>query len=458
MLTRLRGIWTAPDLRNKILLTVGLLIVYRLAAYVPVPGIDPSTVNKALSGNTSLSQVFGLLSVFSGGSISNFSIVALGVYPYITASIVIQLLQPIIPALDRLGREGGDAGRNRLSQITRYIAVPLAFLQALGQIVLFASIGAVSSTQFNLLNGGTFIPTLATLTVMTTGVMFLVWIGEIITENGIGNGISLIIFTGIIAQIPQNAAQYLLGNGVGSSGAAASNNNTVLSLALFAVVVLVLMLLIVFITLAERRVPVQYPSKRVISSRRAMMETRQQSYIPLKLNLGGMIPLIFAQSLLLFPTILASYLGVSSNPIKWLRGLFQWVSVNLNPTASWYPWLFFLLVVGFTFFYADTLWEQQHMGENLQKQGAFIAGVRPGPATEGYLRDVLMRVTLWGALFLAFIAIVPYLIPGFQIRGVSNTNGLITAAALIIIVQVAMDTVKQIEAQLVMRNYSGFLT
>ncbi len=458
MWDRLRSIWTSPDLRKKILLTLGLLVVYRLASYVPVPGIDPATVSKAFSSNTNLSQIFGLLSVFSGGSISNFSIVALGVYPYITASIVIQLLQPIIPSLEKLGREGGEAGQNKLSQITRYLAVPLAFLQGFGQLVLFANIGAVSANEFNLLNGATFVPTLATLLVMTTGVMFLVWIGEIITENGIGNGISLIIFTGIIAQIPTNASQYFLGNGVGSTGTTSSGNSVVLNLAIFTVVVLSLMLLIVLITLAERRVPVSFPSKRIIGNRRAMMETRQQSYIPLRINLGGMIPLIFAQSLLLFPVILASYLAVPSNPIGWLRNLFTWLNTNLDPTTTLYPILFFALIVFFTFFYAYTLWEQQHTGENLRKQGAFIAGVRPGAATESYLTNILMRVTLWGAIFLGFVAIVPYIVPGFQIRGLGSTTGLFTAASLIIIVQVAMDTIKQIEAQLVMRNYSGFLT
>src|SRR5271165_1951623 len=251
MMDRLRSIWTAPDLRNKVLFTLGMLLLVRLLAHVPVPGIDPTQVQKALNSNGSLSQIFGLLSVFSGGSIQNFSIIGLGVYPYITASIVVQLLQPIIPSLDKLAREGGEAGRNRLSQITRYLAVPLAFLQSLGQLVLFVNLGAVSSDQFNLLNGKTFIPTLATLMVLTTGVLLLVWIGELITENGIGNGISLNIFINIVSTLPQRASQYLLSSGTGSGSTGSTGSGGLLSLIFIAALLFVLMLLIVYVSLAQ---------------------------------------------------------------------------------------------------------------------------------------------------------------------------------------------------------------
>lgn len=453
MVDRLRSIWAAPDLRNKVLYTLGLLLVVRLLAHVPVPGIDPATVQSALGKNTTLNQIFGLLSVFSGGSIQNFSIVALGVYPYITASIVIQLLQPIIPALNKLQQEG-EAGRNRLSQLTRYIAVPLAFLQGLGQLVLFANIGAVSSTQFNLLNGATFVPTLATLLVMTTGVLVMVWIGELITENGVGNGISLIIFTNIVAGVPQKISQYLVSKGAGSTAVNSSNGGFV-TIVVVGIILAVLMLLIVFVSLAQRRVPVQYPTKAMMG-RRAMMETRQQTYIPISVNQGGMIPLIFAQSLLLFPVILASYLAISSNPVVWVRNVFTWLQRFLDPTNWAYPVLFALLVFAFTYFYATILWEQMNMAENLRKQGAFIAGVRPGKDTSNYLEKILMRVTLGGALFLALVAVVPF-IPGLPKVNGSTSGNLISAASLIIVVQVALDTVKQVQAQMVMRNYSGFL-
>jgi preprotein translocase subunit SecY len=456
MWDRLRSIWAAPDLRKKILITLGILVLYRLISIIPVPGISPSAVSNTLGNNSNLSQLFGLLSVFSGGSIQNFSIVSLGVYPYITASIVVQLLQPIIPALDRLAKDGGEAGRNQLSQITRYLTVPLAFLQGFGQIVLFTNLGVVSSDQFNLLNGKTFVPTLTTLMVMTTGVLLLVWLGELITENGIGNGISLIIFVNIVAQLIPSLGKYLLGSGVGSSSP--STSSSTLGIVVFAAVVIALIALIVIVTLADRRIPVQYPTKRMVG-RRALMESRQSTYIPIKINQGGMIPLIFAQSMLLFPVILATYLAVPSNKITWLRDAFQWIQRTLDPTTTLYGILFFAFIVGFTYFYATILWEQQNTADNLRKQGAFVAGVRPGNDTNTYLYKILMRVTLWGALFLALIAIAPYVIPGFRASrgGGGSSNGLLTAASLIIIVQVAMDTVKQIQSHLVMRNYSGFL-
>ena len=460
MVDRLRNVWNAPDLRKKILITLGLLFIYRLVAAIPVPGIDPSTVSSAFQKNSSLNQIFGLLSVFSGGSISNFSIVGLGIYPYITASIVIQLLQPIIPALDRMQREGGEAGRNRLSQITSIVSVPLAFLQGFGQLVLFANVGAVGANQFGLTNGATFIPTLTVLMILTAGVMLLVWIGELITENGIGNGISLIIFTGIVAALPSNISKFFISSGAGSSSTstASSTTSAVVQLVIIGIALLVLILLIVYVTTADRRIPVQYPSKRMIGGRRAMMETRQANYIPLKLNMGGMIPLIFAQSLLLFPTILATYIDVPTNKITWLRNGFSWLKIHLDPSAVWYPLVFFLFVFAFTYFYATIVWEQQSIAENLRKQGAFVAGQRPGAKTNEYLYGVLMRITLWGALFLALIAIAPYIIPGLSKgRSLTGAGGLISAASLIIIVQVAIDTLKQIQSQLVMRNYSGFL-
>jgi preprotein translocase subunit SecY len=459
MIDRLRGIWSAKDLRNKILFTIGMLIIYRIVAHIPVPGIDPTTLNSALSQNGNLSQIFGLLSVFSGGSISNFSVVALGVYPYITATIVIQLLQPIIPALNKMGTEGGDAGRNQLSQIARYITVPLAFLQALGQIALFGSINAVDPTKFNLLSGATFVHTFTTLIVMTTGVMFLVWIGEIITENGIGNGISLIIFTGILSKIPTALQQLFASSSTGSSTSGSNTGSALITLAVIAAIVLGLIYIIVYVSNAQRRIPVQYPSKHMLGGRRALMESRRSSYIPMPVNQGGMIPLIFAQSLLLFPVILASYLAVGNNPVGWLRNLFTWLQQQLDPSNWIYPTLFFLLVVGFTYFYSTVLFEQQNLGDNLRKQGAFIAGVRPGADTTNYLNRVLSRITFGGALFLGAVAISPYLLTALHIvHGTSTTTtNVLSAASVIIVVQVALDTMKQLQAQAVMRNYTGFL-
>ncbi len=456
---RLKSIWASPDLRKKILITLGILVIYRLAANIPVPGISPSTVNSALAKNPDLSQIVGLLSIFSGGSIQNFSIVSLGVYPYITASIVIQLLQQIVPSLERIAREGGEAAQERLSQITRYLAVPLAFLQGFGQLTLFASIGAITASSFNLLNGSTFLPTITMLITLTAGVMFVVWLGELITENGIGNGISILIFVNILSPLSQSISQYFLSNGIGSNSTGTNAMSSLIQFIFFLIVSVFLTVILTYITLADRRVPVQYPSKNVLGARRAMLDSSQRSYIPVKLNMGGMIPLIFAQSIMVFPMIVSSYLAVPQDKIVWLRNLSSWMQLNITPSAAWYPYAFFVVIIFFTFFYAETLFEQQRWGENLRKQGAFVTGYRPGEATESYLRRIMWRVTLWGALSLALISVVTFFIPGFKIAySNSNATGFLTAASLIIVVQVGIDTIKQVEANLLTSNYSGFLS
>ena len=446
MLTRLRSIWTIPDLRKKILITIALLLVFRVVAYIPVPGIDSVALNHNLSqkgGN--LNQFFGLLDVFTGGSLQNFSIAAMGVYPYITASIVVQLLQGIIPKLGEMSREG-ETGRNRLSQITRYLTVPLAVLQAFGQMALLVSAGLIPSTEFNLLNGASFIPTLSTLVSLTAGTMFLVWLGEIITENGIGNGISLIIFSNIMVRIPQQIGSALVSSSGGSSGGVSGGG--LFSLLAVGALGLAMTYAMVFIYQSQRRIPVQYPTKRRFLS--GVRAGNQTTYIPLQVNSAGMIPIIFAQSLLLLPLVVANFMQFSSNTK--LRNAVGTVRVWLDST-NWYYWVLFgVLVALFTFFYATVLFEQQNTAENLQKQGAFIPGIRPGPRTEQYLYSVLQRITFGGAIFLGLIAVAPALLTTNQSQQV------VTAASLLIVVGVVLDTVKQLEAQMVMRNYSGFLS
>ncbi|HEU4784615.1 MAG TPA: preprotein translocase subunit SecY [Ktedonobacterales bacterium] len=446
MLNRLRSIWTIPDLRNKILFTIAMLLVFRLVAYVPVPGIDPSALSNANSSNTGdLKQFFGLLDVFTGGSLYTFGIASMGVYPYITASIVVQLLQGIVPKLGAMQREG-EAGRNRLAQITRYITVPLALLQAFGQMALLVQLGAIQPSQFNLFNGGSFVPTLSALVSLTAGTMFLVWIGELITENGIGNGISLIIFANIMVRIPQQIGSQLISN----SGGAGSGLSTGGAIGILFIVALGLAMtfVMVMVYLAQRRIPVQYPSKRrVFAMERAGQET---TYIPMQVNSAGMIPIIFASSMLLLPVIIANFMQTSTN--TGLHNFFTTIRTWLDTTNWWY-WVIFGLMVGlFTFFYATVLWEQQNLAENLQKQGAFITGIRPGARTNEYLTRVMHRLTFGGAIFLGIVAVAPALIS-------TNQNNLpFQAASLLIIVGVALDTIKQLEAQMVMRNYSGFLS
>jgi preprotein translocase subunit SecY len=446
MLTRLRSMWTIPDLRNKILFTLGMLLIFRLVAYVPVPGIDPTALSKALSTNHGdLNQFFGLLDVFTGGSLQNFSIVAMGVYPYITASIVVQLLQGIVPRLAALQREG-EAGRNRLSQLTRYITVPLALLQAFGQMALLVNAGVIPPTQFNLFDKTAWVPTVATLISLTAGTMFLVWLGELITENGIGNGISLIIFANIMVKIPQTVYSSLVS---GSSTGSGVNNGSLITLGLIVALGLAMTFAMVFVYMAQRRIPVQYPTKRrFLSGVRGGSDT---TYIPLQVNSAGMIPLIFASSILLLPVVIANFMAYSSNQA--IKNFFGNIRVWLDSSNWWYWVLYGVLVALFTFFYATVVWQQQNIAENLQKQGAFIPGIRPGPRTEDYLNRILLRITLGGAVFLGVVAVAPALLS----HGGSAATQPLQAASLLIVVGVVLDTVKQLEAQMVMRNYSGFL-
>jgi preprotein translocase subunit SecY len=444
MWNRLRSMWTAPDLRKKIGYTLGMLLIFRVVAYVPVPGIDPAQLQSIISKNANLQQFFGLLDVFSGGSFKNFSVLALGVYPYITASIVVQLLQGIIPRLGELNREG-ESGRNRLAQITRYIAVPLAMLQAFSQMAILVNLNAVPSSQFNLFNASTLVPTLATIATLTAGTMFLVWLGELITENGIGNGISLIIFANIVAGLPGVVGNSLVS---GSSSGSGIDNGALVTTLFTVALVLAMIFVMVYVYIAQRRIPVRYPTKRrVFSSFRA---TEESTYIPMQVNSAGMIPLIFASSILLLPVVIANFVAYSTN--KQVAQFFSNIRLWLD-SSNWYYWVIYGgLVFAFTYFYAIVMWQQQNTAEELQKQGAFIPGIRPGLKTEEYLEKILSRITFGGALFLGIVAVAPALLN----RNASSQ--VIQAASLLIVVGVVLDTMKQIEAQMVMRNYSGFLS
>src|SRR5579859_3088123 len=348
---RLRSTWTLPDLRNKILFTLGLLLVSRVLASIPVPLSSQEQVNLAhLFGsgqNRNLGQLLGLFDVFSGGSLQTFSVAALGLAPSITATIVMQLLQPIIPALNNLSMQG-EIGRLRFSQITRLITVPLAFLQALGQAAIFVRVGVLDANTFSLF-GPNWLETLSILLSLTAGTMLLVWLGELITEHGIGNGISLIIFAGIVSRIPQ-----LVQRGFLASTATGSNAGGIVSIAVFLLISLLTMLGIVFIYQGQRRVPVRYPAKRTGAGGMQAGST-QTTYIPMQVNSAGMIPLIFAQSMLIFPALLSQYL--IGTQIKWLSSAAVWTGTYLANTTLWYYWFsYFALVVIFTYFYAYIVW------------------------------------------------------------------------------------------------------
>ncbi len=425
MLRALSNALKLPDLRRKLIFTAGVLIIFRLAAHVPVPGIDPEGLRRIFEAN----QLLGLLDMFSGGAMSNFSVMAMGVYPYITATIIFQLLQPLIPALDALSKEG-EAGRNKLNQYMLLLTIPLAALQGYAQGTILQRGGAL--VNFGL-SRATLLPTLATLATLAAGTMFAIWLGELIDEQGIGNGISLIIFSGIVSDVPGRVGSLILGNPVG--------------LVFFVAVTAVTIFAIVFMQEGQRRIPVQY-AKRV---RGTKIYGGQSTHIPLQVNSAGMVPLIFAVSILLLPGVVASYLVDSSVP--WVAATAQTVSRIFDSSGTIYWVLYFVFVVGFTYFYTEMIFEQQNLAEMLQRQGGFVPGIRPGRRTREYLMGILRRITLAGALFLGLIAILPFLI-----RGIAGTEQmLVTSTGLLIVVGTILDTMKQLEAQLLMRHYEGFI-
>ncbi|MGI5917481.1 MAG: preprotein translocase subunit SecY [Anaerolineae bacterium] len=431
MLQAVANAFKLPDLRRKILFTLMILVVYRLAAHVPVPGVNVEALRQVFQQN----QLLGLLDMFSGGAMSNFSVMAMGVYPFITAQIILQLLTPIIPTLDQLSKEG-EAGRQRINMYTHLLTIPLAALQGFGQITVLTQpmgLGGPVIERFGF-SGGNWLPTISTLLTLTAGTMFAIWLGELIDEQGIGNGISIIIFGGIVSGIPQRLGQLVT---AGQWGA----------LIVFLLVTVITVVGIVMVHEGQRRIPVHY-AKRVRGNK---IYGGQSTHIPLQVNSAGMIPLIFAVSIMMLPGVVASYFVGSQVPF--IRSIAQGVS-GLFDTASAFYWvMYFLLVVGFTYFYTDVIFQQQDLPETLRRQGGFIPGIRPGARTAEYLYGVLRRITLVGALFLGIIAILPFLVQLIVGRG----EMLVTSTGLLIVVGVVLDTMKQLEAQLLMRHYEGFI-
>jgi preprotein translocase subunit SecY len=428
--------WRIPDLRFRILFTLSLLIIFRFFAHVPVPGVDREALAAAFAAN----PLLGFLDLFSGGALRNLSIAALGVYPYITASIILQILTPIIPALKSLSQEG-EGGRQAINRYTHYLTVPLAFLQGYGQLNLFA--GAFSSQGSAAISGIGFgantLNTMAILTAMTAGTMLLVWMGELITEKGIGNGISLIIFAGIVSTLPQVVGQLWL------------LRDQIFQVGMLIFIALAIVYLIVYFAEAQRRIPVQYG--RSVFRGGQMYRQSGATHIPLRVNAAGMIPLIFAFSILILPSVVASYFNDGSGGlVSTVASFFQ---NSFGPTSTIYWIAIFVLVVIFTFFYTLVVHNQQNLAENLQKNGGFVPGIRPGPPTKIYLMRVVLRITWGGALFLGFIAIMPFLAQ--LVTNLPSATTIIQSTSLLIMVGVALDTMRQLESQLLMRNYEGFV-
>jgi len=418
----------APDIRRRILYVLGILIIFRALAHVPVPGADPAKLSQFFADNA----LFGLLDLFSGGGLSRFSVVGLGVNPYINASIIMQLMTGVVPALQALQREG-EYGRNKINQYTRYLSVPLAVLQSYGFLAVLNAAGVMMPGYELKLSS---LDTILQIVSLTAGSVLLMWLGELITENGIGNGISFIIFAGIVGRVPSAAQRFIESPNFGS-------------LAVLAVMAILVVAVIVYITEGQRRIPIQYASR--VRGRR--MYQAGSTFLPLRVNMAGVIPIIFAVSILLLPSQLAGYFTTSE--VQIVADVATFI-VNFfgpaNPLV--YGGLYFLLTVGFTYFYTAFTFKPDETAEQLRKNGGFIPGIRPGRPTQDYLARVVNRITVAGALFLGAIAVLPFVVSAAlpDLAGVS-----LGGTSLLIVVSVEVETMKQLEAQLLMRSYEGFI-
>jgi preprotein translocase subunit SecY len=416
----------APDIRRKILFTLGILLIFRVLTNVPVPGVDQARLSQLFESN----QLLGLLDLFSGGGLATASIIGMGVNPYINASIIMQLMQGVIPSLGELAREG-EYGRNRINQYTRMLTVPMAFAQGYGFSVLLATNQVIPSNPFFSFE------TLSLLISFTAGTILLMWLGELISERGLGNGISFIIFAGIVGRIPHQAGPVVTGP------------DGFLRIIPFVIIAIIVIAGVVFINEGQRRIPVQYASR--VRGRR--MYQGQTQYLPLKVTMAGVIPIIFAISILLFPAQIAQYFTASE--IGWVKDGANFVVANLSQSnVLVYGVLYFVLVVFFTYFYTAFQFRPEQTADYLRKNGGFIPGIRPGKPTEDFLARVTNRITLGGALFLASLAVLPLivsaLIPGTDSLQLGGTS-------ILIVVSVVVETMKQLEAQMLMRHYEGFI-
>lgn len=413
-----------PELRKKLIFTAFIFLIYRIAAHIPVPGID----NQALKALFQRNQFLGLLDMFSGGTLANFSIIAIGLNPYINASIVLQLLMMVFPKLEELSKEG-EFGREKINQYTRFLAFPLAAFQALGMIAILRQQKILLS--FNLLNMAAMIITMA------AGCLFLMWLGELISQYGLGNGISLLIFGGIVARLPISFARTMM----------VSEAGNFFNLLIFLIMAIVVIAAICFVDEANRNITISY-ARRI---RGRKMYGGSNTHLPLKINQAGVIPIIFAVSLVLIPSMLARYLQTLPNPT--IAGIAQFVTKVFQPNGLVYNFSYFVLVIAFTYFYTAVTFNPEKVAEEIKKNGGFVPGIRPGKPTANYLKTILTRITLAGALFLGLIAIVPTI--ARSLTGI--TTMMIGGTGILIIVSVVLETSKAIEAQLLMRSYDGFL-
>lgn len=433
-----RYLWSAVEIRNRLLITFALLVIYRLAAHVPVPGVDRTAVQSILNQGGGAGNLLNLLDLLSGGTVGNFSVLAMGVYPYITAQIILQLLVPVIPALQRRMEDDPKAAKEFQERWTYYLAIPMAALSAIGQIRIFNSVAPVLP-HFGL-EPENILPTMTTIISMAAGTMFAIWLGELISEYGIRNqGLSLIIFSGIVARLPANVRDLWLEPEI---------SRRVTLIVAFILLLVITVFAIVVVTQGRRNVPVMYPGRRM--GYRQSMPVK--GTLPLLVNMSGMIPIIFAQSILTFPAIIAQFFVASQT--EWVRSVAAG-TINLfsNSRDNGYIIIYFLMVVGFSFFYTDVIFQQQNYGENLKKSGAQVPGVTKGAPTQKYLERVLRRITLPGAVFLGVVAVLP-----FVAGNVFGANAFtVLGSGLLIVVGVVKDTFFGLETELKLRGYDDAL-
>ena len=418
---KLKTIWQSKDLRKSILFVILMLVIFRAAAHVPIPGVNLANLRTFFASN----QIFGLLNLFSGGTMENFSVIMLGVAPYITASIIFQLLTMIVPRLEEISKEG-EAGQRKINQWTRYLTVPLGFLQAYGTITL------LRQSSLPIIEDVSGLRIAVIMLTVTAGTMFLVWLGELISEKKIGNGISLLIFAGIIAGLPSTLRNAFV----------TFDRSQLINLVLFAVISIVTIIGVVVLNEAQRKIPISH-ARRLEGGR---MASGAQTFLPLRVNMGGVIPIIFAISVILFPPMMAQFFVRAKS--EWIVNLANGV-IRVFQDQAFYGIAYFALVFGFTYFYTSVIFHPDQVAENLQKQGAFVPGIRPGTETARYLGHITNRILLFGGLFLGLIAVLPLMLQQFT----GSTALVIGGTSILIVVSVVIETAKQIESQLTMREY-----
>ncbi len=444
-LSSMANMFRIPELRNKLLFTLLVVLAYRLGAFIPAPGIDLAAVEQ-LKERAESGGILGMLQLFSGGALTQFAIFALGIMPYITSSIIIQILGVVVPKIEQLQKQGA-VGQRRITQYTRYLTIAIALLQSTGLVFLFhnggGSLSGGDGRSFDLVPNFTVPRIMLIVLTVTAGTALIMWMGELITQRGIGNGMSIIVFTSVVSVLP------------GQGGQIQAQDGGNFKLAVVILMFILLLVAIVFIEQGQRRIPVQFP-KRVVGRR---MVGGQSTYIPLKVNQSGVIPVIFASSVLYLPVLLTNLLPSSATGDSWGDDIRKWVDNNLvQHTSIFYLAFYGLMIIGFAYFYTAIAFDPIQRADDIRKQGGFIPGIRPGPQTERHLQKIVSRITLPGALFIAGVALLPPIIITYALRVDSNSQQLaFGGTSVLIAVGVALETMKQVDSQLMMRNYEGFL-